>query len=349
MQLKSAIINYIEKGKGDFNQLALAAFHYQYTHCQAYQHYCQQLKRYPDQIQNWQQIPAVTTDVFREFELCTYDPTQAQYIFRTSGTTQEKTGKHYYQDMTLYDTVIRHSFIKGLRLKEEEACIFRILIPSFQPAKTSSLSYMLQQVVNWYGSVESKFYFDKDKNEIDYAMLFEDLTEDINKQRKIVIIGTAFSFINLFEYTKTAWQLPKGSTLMETGGLKGRVRETSRAELYHLFKTRLGIKSDFCFSEYGMTELTSQFYSYPDSHIFLSPAWMPVRIINPETNLDVKLGEMGLIQIFDLANLEAISAIQTSDLAIKHQQGFELVGRSPTAQIRGCSTAFEITSSLNEN
>jgi hypothetical protein len=103
----------------------------------------------------------------------------------------------------------------------------------------------------------------------------------------------------------------------------------------------LGLPLKHCFSEYGMTELSSQCYSLPNSHHFISPSWMPVQIINPETNQEVAVGETGLVQFFDLANVTAVSAIITSDLAIKHEKGFELVGRAPKAVLRGCSTAFE--------
>lgn len=68
---------------------------------------------------------------------------------------------------------------------------------------------------------------------------------------------------------------------------------------------------------------------------------MPISLIEPETGKEVAVGETGLIQFFDLANLTAVSAVTTSDLALKHAQGFELLGRSPKAVLRGCSTIFE--------
>ena len=63
--------------------------------------------------------------------------------------------------------------------------------------------------------------------------------------------------------------------------------------------------------------------------------------IDPKTGNEVNIGETGLVQFFDLANYTAVSAIITSDLAVKHLNGFELIGRAPKAVLRGCSTAFE--------
>ena len=326
--------------QGDFNQLALDVFAYQFNLCLSYKRYCEHLQLTPDTISHWHDIPSVPTDVFREFDLCTFDPANAQHIFQTSGTTQESKGKHFYQNMDLYDEAIRLSFMRGIGLSFNTRITFRILTPSFNEVQTSSLFYMLQRAVEWYGDSSSRFYMNN--NQVDYITLKRDLDEDVRQQRPIALIGTAFSYVNLFDYlTEEKWLLPSGSVLMETGGLKGKARAISQEELYHLFELRLGISREHCFSEYGMTELSSQCYSKPNSHVLASPHWMAVRIINPETGKDVSVGETGIIQFFDLANLEAISAVTTADLGLKQTDGFKLLGRAPLAVLRGCSMQFE--------
>jgi phenylacetate-coenzyme A ligase PaaK-like adenylate-forming protein len=340
MSLTNTIQAFMQNNIGDFNQLALEVFAHQYTHCEAYQRYCQELKLTPTTVDHWHDIPSVPTDVFREFDLCTFDPAEAKYVFETSGTTQDEKGRHFYQDMTLYDEAIRQNFMRGIGLKNAQSITFRILTPAFNEVKTSSLFYMLQRAVEWYGDANSRFYMAN--NQMDYNALIADVAEDIQQNRPIALIGTAFSFVNLFDDVKDlTWQLPVGSVLMETGGLKGRAREIAQDELYQLFQSRLGLTAEHCFSEYGMTELSSQCYSKPGSHIFTSPHWMPVRIVDAETGNDVNVGETGIVQFYDLANVDTISAITTADLAIKHAEGFELLGRAPLAVLRGCSTQFE--------
>lgn len=340
--LTKKILNYILSGEGDFNQLALALFAQQYQFCQPYQQYCHQLHKTPEQIASWQQIPAVSTEVFREFALSTLPVSTAQYIFETSGTSQDKKGKHYYHDMTLYDAAIQTSFMTGLGLSTQDKILFRILTPSFSEAPTSSLFYMFQKALEWYGDKGSRFYFKN--NEMDCAQLATDLIEDSVRNRPPVLLGTAFSFIHFCDYlqkNKLTLKLPGNSRLLETGGLKGRARNISRTELFQLFATQLGLELKHCFSEYGMTELSSQCYSQANGPIFKAPSWMPVTIIDPESGHEVATGETGLVQFFDLANHTTISAVLTSDLALKHQEGFELIGRAPKAILRGCSTAFE--------
>jgi len=341
MTLLNNILRFMRHEQGDFNQLACDVFSYQFNHCGPYKRYCQHLHATPETVTHWQDIPSVPTDVFREFDLCTFDPAKSQYIFQTSGTTQESKGKHFYQTMDLYDEAIRLSFMRGIGLSVTDRISFRILTPSFNEIQTSSLFYMLQRALEWYGNTDSRFYMHN--NQMDYIALKRDLDEDIRQQRPIALIGTAFSYVNLFDYfTEEKWQLPLGSVLMETGGLKGKSRTISQEELYYLFESRLGISRKDCFSEYGMTELSSQCYSKRNSYELTCPHWMSFRIINPETGKDVSMDETGIVQFFDLANLEAISAVTTADLGVKQNDGFKLLGRAPLAVLRGCSTEFEL-------
>jgi hypothetical protein len=171
------------------------------------------------------------------------------------------------------------------------------------------------------------------------------------------------------------FDLPAGSRVMETGGYKGRSRALPKAELHQLITERLGVPPSHIICEYGMSELSSQAYdgieagvrpspgaatlnmrassdfqespgaspllrpgrTHSGSSIFSFPPWARVQIISPETGSVVAVGETGLIRVFDLANVFSVMAIQTEDLAIHHDQGFELIGRAALAEPRGCS------------
>ena len=123
---------------------------------------------------------------------------------------------------------------------------------------------------------------------------------------------------------------------METGGMKGRKEELTRAELHNLLKSRLGLAH--IHSEYGMTELLSQAYSSGNG-IFNCPPWM--RIITRDTNDPVSLLEgdkTGGVNIIDLANINSCSFIATQDLGKLYADGsFEILGRFDNADIRGCN------------
>jgi hypothetical protein len=102
-----------------------------------------------------------------------------------------------------------------------------------------------------------------------------------------------------------------------------------------------------------MTELSSQYYDArtrtalglgTDSCIGLVvPPWARVRIVDPADGSEVAEGEVGAIVHYDLANRGSALALQTSDLgAWVGPTSFELRGREPGAEARGCSLAADL-------
>jgi hypothetical protein len=60
-------------------------------------------------------------------------------------------------------------------------------------------------------------------------------------------------------------------------------------------------------------------------------------VVSPETSHEVKDGEIGLLRVYDLANVYSVMAIETQDLARRRGSDFDLIGRADRAQPRGCS------------
>jgi hypothetical protein len=168
----------------------------------------------------------------------------------------------------------------------------------------------------------------------------------------ITVFGTAFAWVHFFDRVVDSFTLPDGCVVLETGGFKGRSREVSRDDLYKLFSDRLGVPPAHCVSEYGMSEMASQFY---DSALLdaktgrsrtvrkLAPYWLKTRILDPITGSDASPGQPGLLAHYDLANLNSVLAIQTEDYGYLADdgEGFVLVGRAPGAVLRGCSLTAE--------
>ena len=95
-------------------------------------------------------------------------------------------------------------------------------------------------------------------------------------------------------------------------------------------------------SEYGMTELLSQAYS-KGAGIFNCPPWMKILLRDEDDPLKIKnasdaLGQSGVINIIDLANINSCSFIATDDVGkITANGSFEVLGRMDNSDIRGCS------------
>ena len=94
-------------------------------------------------------------------------------------------------------------------------------------------------------------------------------------------------------------------------------------------------------SEYGMTELLSQGYS-PKNGVFRNPPWM--KTFTYELNNPFKrttIGEVGRLNIIDLANQDSCSFISTDDIGRSfNDYSYEVLGRVNSSDIRGCNLLF---------
>jgi acyl-CoA synthetase (AMP-forming)/AMP-acid ligase II len=177
-----------------------------------------------------------------------------------------------------------------------------------------------------------------------------DLDEVESTGEPVLLAGTSFTFVHLFDALREhrrSYRLPTGSRAMDTGGFKGRAREVARAELVQRFGEMLGIAPEWLVNEYGMTEMSSQFYdgvagqpAGGDSR-YVSPHWVRTLAVDPETLGPLAPGETGVLRHCDLGNLNSVMMIQTADLGAVHSDGFSLLGRAPGAEARGCSIAMD--------
>ncbi|MGA0093044.1 MAG: acyl-protein synthetase, partial [Chthoniobacterales bacterium] len=118
-------------------------------------------------------------------------------------------------------------------------------------------------------------------------------------------------------------------------------RHLSRAELYQMMSAKLGLAPADIINEYGMTELSSQFYARGPHGLHHGPPWARALVVDPDTLREVAEGETGSVLIYDAANIGAGPGSRTQDLAIKRGESFALLGRDPAALPRGCSRAAD--------
>ena len=341
--MQSRILDFINSSSGGFERLAVEVFAFQFEHNAVYRAYCEQQKLTPANVRDWSQIPAVPTSGFREFTLTCFPVEEAVAEFHTSGTTQAKAGKHFFRTLELCDAAIRSSFATHL-LPDAARLPMMILTPSPEEAPHSSLSHMTGEVAG----DDAEFYVHG--GELLAQKLARDLLEAQWAHQPVFLLGTAFAFVNFLDYCKKEnlrIESAESSRAMETGGFKGRSREMSKTELYEQFQRWLGIPPSRVVNEYGMTELSSQFYDetlvvgHP-SDLKAPLPWTRVLVIDPSTGREAALSERGLIRVYDLANLWSVLCMQTEDLGIARADGkFEVLGRATNAEVRGCSLNAE--------
>ncbi|MEX1110416.1 MAG: hypothetical protein WEB31_01315 [Chthoniobacterales bacterium] len=299
----------------------LHAFHFRRN--AAYRAFCRNLG-VPEQVADWRQIPCVPQDAFKHADLRSFPVEETTKTFRTSGTTGEGFGRHHFRTLEIYEAAVR----EGWRHAGLPAGPFLVIAPHPDEAPHSSLSHML-------ATLAPRETFIAPGGEIDFDRLPAATTS-------VCLLGTALGFLQLCEQLgDQRLELPAGSTAMETGGYKGSGRHISRTDLYGKISQVLGIAPEDIINEYGMTELSSQFYARGPCGRHHGPPWARAIVADPVTLQEVGEGETGILLVYDAANVGSVTGIRTQDLAIKRDGAFELLGRDPAALPRGCSRAAD--------
>lgn len=353
--LRSSLLAIVGRGSSsiaddEFDSLALAVFRRQYAGNEIYRAYCDRRAASPDNIKYWKEIPAVPTDAFKSAALICGDPANAVAIFKTSGTTggTDRRGKHYFLDLSLYNAALRASFQRHLLPRGGRMRIVS-LVPPPENARDSSLSHMVGEVIAEFGDPASSYFADTEG--LDAAGLIGALRSAERAGEPLLLLGTSLAFVSLLDTVSDAGdplRLPPGSRLMDTGGFKGLRRQVNRVSLYHGFDRWLGIPVEWCVNEYGMTEMSSQFYDAVagdgkslDRRHYSFPPWVRTVACDPESLEPLANGETGVLRHCDLANMDSVVAVQTADLGRVTDAGMELFGRASGAEARGCSLAAE--------
>jgi phenylacetate-coenzyme A ligase PaaK-like adenylate-forming protein len=317
------------KSESEFWDIALEVLHYQHDKNTVYQRFTNSLWSDVSSVKSPEDIPFLPVEFFRNHIIAAGD-LPVEMIFESSGTTGVTPGKHFVNDLSLYEK----SFLNSFRMfyGEPEEYIIAALLPSYTEREGSSLVYMADKLIKKSNHNLSGFYRDNPEH------LINSLSHAKEADRKTLLIGVSFALLDLAEN-----QSPDLSDVivMETGGMKGRRKEVTRSELHSILKKKFKVHS--IHSEYGMTELMSQAYSKSDG-IFYCPPWMKIVIRDTQDPLTVytQPGKTGGINIIDLANINSCSFIATGDLGkLREDGGFEILGRFDNSDIRGCNLLAE--------
>ncbi len=289
-------------------------------------------------------VPALPTDVFRFARVSRFDESETQRVFRTSGTTHGARGEHHLRDLSLYDRAARAAARRGLFRDDLERHLI-ILAPHPSEAPDSSLSYMLGRFESWFGEGRSTWAFHD--GALDLPALEAALEGAIAAGQPVALLGTSFAFVHADDALEGRdYALPESSFVMQTGGFKGRSREVAPEAMRNMIAKRYGVAESAVVAEYGMTELSSQMYETTlhrpaETRRLWVPGWVRATPVDPESLEPVARGEVGILRIDDVANVETVAAIQTADLARRVEDGIVLIGRAPGTVPRGCSLAMD--------
>lgn len=340
----------------EFEALAVAIARFQAEHIPGYARLVEQRASGLDTLRS---LPGVPTAAFRLTRVAVHPRETDTARFVTSGTTSEERGIHAFRTTRTYEELSLRFGAEALLGFTPGPRVVVSLAPVPEPAPVSSLGFMMAHFQRcWDGRPLFARRFEPRAPErwllrdgaIDVAGLERAGALALERGEPLIVLATAFALVGLLDTLgNTRLRMPERTAVMVTGGFKGKTRELSRDALYAPVAQAFGIPQAHLVGEYGMTELSSQFYEgtlpgaalQGEPSVYLPPPWMRVEAVDPVTLEPVAKGEVGIARIVDLANVDSAVVVQTEDLVRERASGIELFGRRPGAPARGCSLAVE--------
>jgi hypothetical protein len=307
-----------------FENIALSLFRFQAKNNLIYNHYLRNLKVDPATVHSLDRIPFLPISFFKTHSVVTGQWTPEEK-FTSSGTTGINTSRHFVQSLSFYRNHSEKIFETFFGPLQDYHIL--ALLPSYLEREGSSLIYMVDHFLKKSLSPYGGFYLD------DTDSLLSKIDRIKKSDRKVLLLGVSFALLDLAEKEQIDLS---DCIIMETGGMKGRRAELTREELHGVLKK--GFNVDRIYSEYGMTELLSQGYSFGEG-VFNAPASMKILIRDlNDPFFALENDKTGLINVVDLANIYSCAFIETQDLGRTHQNGsFEVLGRMDNSDVRGCN------------
>lgn len=310
-----------------FSLKAYEVFQKQYRENTLYRQFCDLLQRSP--VKHWplHEIPFLPIEFFKNKTIKTGQWSSENY-FLSSGTAGDRS-THLIKNLEDYLDNTESCFRMAYGRSIDEFC-WLALLPGYLENKYSSLIAMVNGFIGKSSQKDSAFYLD------DFEGLYRVLIRKIDQNVPTILLGVTHA---LLEFGRE-YQLPPNKIIvMETGGMKGKGKELTRMELHKLLRSFF--QTPHIHSEYGMTELSSQFYALQEgvfkendrAHVLIRPVDDPFGLC-PQN-------KTGRLDIIDLANGHSSAFIATSDLAVRVDKNkFKVIGRLDNSDIRGCNLLY---------
>jgi hypothetical protein len=334
-----------DRDEDRFDSLAVELAAAQYAAGAVYKSVVDSRQTHPADWKTWRDVVPMPVSLFKSARISVFDGGAPRWL--SSGTTGADRSRVYLRDTEMYDLSIdraRESLFPEWRPGADDWTAVR-LVPERREWPTSSLVHMFDRLF----ARNSRYCLVTPVPDAGGAFTLRDDAVDVldracaAESRRVVLYGTSYAFVKLFDAVERSgrlFELPAGSMMVDTGGFKGLSREVSRDEMVACAGRYLRITPKNCVNEFGMSEMSSQWWQRADTrHVGLP--WTRARTVDPITLED---DPAGVLVTYDLANVWNCMALQTQDLAEVVSDGEFLrpKGRARGAVLKGCSIAADM-------
>lgn len=344
-ELDREILAFIHQGLDNddprgFNRLALKEFELQFNTIPPYRDYCLHKGVSPGQAEKWQDIPAVPSNAFKNFVLATFPVQDAEHAYFTSGTTNPLKKGKIYRDSGAVNLV---NAANGLLTKQYvfpdfERMKIMLMTPSPQMAPGIGMAVGLERLRTQFGTPDSAYLISR--RGLNLELLLQSLLESEHTGLPLALIGSTLGFIYFFRECQKhdiQFNLPPGSRICDGGGYMGQFGECSKEQYFELCEMILGVPEHHCINVLGMGEVSTNFFDntlndylekkeVSERYKLIAP-WTKTEVVDINGFKPLPAGEVGLLKHYDLANRSMVVAVQTDNLGVILEEGFEIVGR----------------------
>ncbi|MBN1193459.1 MAG: acyl-protein synthetase [Coriobacteriia bacterium] len=328
----------------DFNDYAIQLFRHHYVANPIFHEYCEGRKVSPSSVDYWGDVPAVWSDAFKTHLVASFPLEQAVFAVMTGGTTSLTQRGRVFRDelgmkliLTANRVLTKHYLFPDF--DEGARCRILLMAPSTKVAPSMGMAIGMEQTKEHFGTEDSAFLLKR--TGIDVKALMKALRESEESGVPVALVGATAAYVYFMRSCQKkgiSFSLPAGSRVCDGGGYRGRFGPITRDEYYALVLEIFGIPANWCVNVLGEGETASNYFDdvilrtvrdmEPRERIKPAHPWSRVRCASVKDLSILPDGEIGLVQIFDLANVPTVLAVQSDDLGYTKFGGVEMAGRA---------------------
>jgi phenylacetate-coenzyme A ligase PaaK-like adenylate-forming protein len=323
-----------------------------YLRCERYKNVIDALFGGIKEYRSLDDIPFIPVSIFKQFEMRSVSSNSVIKVLMSSGTTGQQVSRIYLDGFTARAQ-------GSVLIKIMQHCLGKKRIPMLvlDSEKTvkdrRSFSARGAGILGMMQFGYRPFYAFDDSMTIRFEELMTYL-EQFDPKEPVFLFGFTFMvwqhFVRALEESKRKISLPSGILVHSGGWKKLQDQAVSPSEFRERLAKVTGITSSFNF--YGMVEQVGSIFLENPDHYLHASIFGDVIIRDPFTLKPLPQGEPGLIQVVSMLPwsypghsllTEDIGILRGEDSSQLEMKGrfFEVLGRVPRAEVRGCSDTYK--------
>ncbi len=324
------------------NLSLLNSFHYK--NCLEYKHIVDAF--FKKKTSSVKDLPYIHVKMFKENNLKSINESVTTKIFKSSGTSNNSLSKiNIDRTTSLLQSRCLIKILQSILKKKKLEKIFIIDSPNI--LRTNQLSAR-GAAINGFRQLANSYEFLLDENyDLDLSLL-----KQLTSEKDYMMFG----FTNIIweflinKLINKKLKLPKNNGFLFHGGGWKKLENISisKKKYNNCINKFLGIKK--IYNYYGMIEQTGSIFIECEKGFYHPSIFSDINIRNKDLEL-CKLGEKGIIQVSSLLPLSYPGHnILTEDIGIminydgckcgRKGKFFEVIGRIPKTEVRGCSDVY---------